>query len=191
MRNLKEITPILAGIELGQDLCVPDYANNPLMLFKKNCPIWIKINEDGDCIVHPISDEDNWEDEIDAVIRENIEKEKWIILDSLTNKHKKALEIETNDDYGLSRVALDGNDNIKAAIVIEKDSDGKMRISKIISTEQKYIRILATHIRASEDNVKKYKSKLLWYTPADEEENFTSLLGMAKDENGEYFWQFE
>ena len=76
MRNLKEITPILVGIELGQDLYIPDYANNPLMLFKKNCPIWIKINEDGDCIVHPISDEENWEDEIDAVIRENIEKGK-------------------------------------------------------------------------------------------------------------------
>ena len=90
MSNLKEITPILVGIELGQDLYIPDYANNPLMLFKKNCRIWIKINEDGDCIVHPISDEENWEDGIDAVIRENIEKDKWVIYAPLSDEYKKA-----------------------------------------------------------------------------------------------------
>lgn len=190
MKNLKEITPILAGIELGQEFYVPDFANNPLMLFKKNCPIWIKINENGDCIVHLISDETNWEDEINAIIRENIEKEKWIIFDSLTNKYKQELGIETTNDCGLSCVALDGNNNIKAAIVIEKDSDGKMRISEIIGSEQKYIQILATHIRVSDYNVNKYRSQLLWYTPS-KECDLTSVLGMVKDDNGDAFWQFE
>lgn len=190
MRNLKEITPILVGIELGQDLYIPDYANNPLMLFKKNCPIWIKINEDGDCIVHPISDEENWEDEIDAVIRENIEKDKWVIYAPLSDEYKKALKIKTNDDYNLSCVAIDGYGKIKAAIIIDKDSDGRMIIRKIIGSEQKHIGLLATHIRVSKDNLDKYKSQLLWYSP-HKDDNYSGLLGMVKNENGDYFWQFE
>ena len=50
-RNINEIIPHYLRNEMGYDIYVPDVFYTPISFNKKGCPIWIKVNDDGDCYV--------------------------------------------------------------------------------------------------------------------------------------------
>ncbi|MBR5107003.1 MAG: hypothetical protein IK098_03080 [Bacteroidales bacterium] len=54
MRDLKDITPIKVGTILGYECYIPDTYYTPISCLNKGCPLWIKTDDEGNCVVMEI-----------------------------------------------------------------------------------------------------------------------------------------
>lgn len=64
-RNIQELDGKYKHLHkiCGYDVYIPTAFYNPISFLSKNCPVWIKINEEGDCEVLTLS-KDNREENI-------------------------------------------------------------------------------------------------------------------------------
>ena len=59
---------------MGYEIYVPQSSYNPLSFNKAGCPIWIKINTEGDCHVIYQKKDGNFDTEVTNYIIENLQK---------------------------------------------------------------------------------------------------------------------
>ena len=191
-RNLSQIAPRKIGSILGYNIYVPDSYFNPLAYMKKNCPIWIQINDKGDCLIHVLQ-KDNYDDtEIVNFIRVNLEPRSGIACEPLSEEIKEELKLSTNDDYRLNCMVQDYENNVKAVITVDKKrtfNGYKMFISNIWHNDIPALQELREYL-FREENISKYRGEIIWYKPSAEED-LTDILHFNRGKNGMSFLQFE
>lgn len=191
-RNLSEIEPIEIGTILGYNIYVPKSYYNPLAYMKKNCPIWIQLNNEKDCLVHELQKDNFDNSEIVNFIRVILPPKSGIACLPLSEEIKEELKLPTNDDYGLNCMVQDYENNVKAVITVDKKhtfNGYKMFISNIWHNDIPALQELREYL-FREENISKYRGEILWYKPSDEED-LTDILHFNRDKNGMAFLQFE
>lgn len=109
----------------------------------------------------------------------------------MTEDVVKQFGIDTHDTFSLSSVARDENGEIKAIIVIDKDTeeDNTMFISYVHYADILVLQQLRNHI-LSDYNTERFKMFFLKYYPTSEDD-LTSTLGFLKDDERNYsYYQF-
>ena len=189
-KNLCQIKPIHIDTILGYEIYIPDAYYNPLGYCKKNCPLWIKVDDNGDCHVHIISNDSKWKEDVTRYIS-TLPKKHGIAFYPLTEDVVNQFGIDTQDSFSLSSVARDENGEIKAIIVIDKDTeeDNTMFISYVHYADILVLQQLRNHI-LSDYNTERFKMFFLKYYPSSEDD-LTSTLGLLKDDERNYsYYQF-
>ena len=69
IRNIKELDGKYKHLDqiCGYDVYIPEVYYNPISYLSKNCPVWIRINEEGDCEVLILSKNEREENIKDIV----------------------------------------------------------------------------------------------------------------------------
>lgn len=183
--NIHQIKPIHINTILGYEVYVPDVYFNPYGLRKTGCPLWIRINEDGDCLVHIIANGDKWMEEAINVIS-SLPQKQGIAFYPLTDDVIHQHNINTQDFYSISSVAKNENGEIQAIIVIDRDTEDKnaMIVSFIYYTDILILQQLRNHILA-DYNTDRFKGFVLKYRPSNGED-LTQVLGLLKDDEHDY-----
>ena len=155
-----------------------------ISLLNVGCPLWVKIGEDGNSLVHIISNSDRWLDEITEVIS-SLPKKHGVAYYPLTKDVIKQYGINTKDPFSLSSIAKDENEIIQAIMAIDKDEkDNSMIISFVYYTDILVLQELRNHILA-DYNTERFKGTMLKYFPTDNE-NLTQVLGLLCDDKHDY-----
>lgn len=110
MNNLNEITPIKIGTVLGYDCYIPNIYFNPISYLNKGCPIWIKIDDDGNCTVFMLGNGNAYE-EVAIFIRKNLDKRKGYY-------YKRVIAPNV---LSISCQILDEKDSVCAEIIVSDD----------------------------------------------------------------------
>lgn len=182
MRNLKELNGKIKHIGdfCGYEVYIPSYYNNPISYLNKNCPIWIKINEEEVC--HVIILNKNSREENEKVIRN-------YILNNLPNKsHIYCSNIQHSDCHPLSCVAIDGGGEICAEIIV-KERNNLLIIDSVKYKDKETLLKLRKHLM-SENNIQTYPAVILCFNSETISLYTIELLGAIYDEsNGAYILQ--
>lgn len=182
--NLSQIKPIHIDTILGYEIYVPDSYFNPYGLRKAGCPLWVKIDDDGNSLVHILSSSERWLDEITDVIS-SLPKRHGVAYYPLTEDVIKQYGINTQDPFSLGSVAKDENGIIQAIMAIDKDGeDNSMMVSFVYYTDILVLQELRNHILA-DYNTDRFKGTMLKYYPTSKE-NLTQVLGLLCDDEHDY-----
>lgn len=192
-KNLSQITPKKIGAILGYSVYVPVSCFNPLSYMKKGCPIWVQINDKGDCLILTLQKDNIDDTEIVNFIKTVLVPKSGIACIPLSESVKEELKLSTNDDFGLNCMAQDFENNIKAVITVDRKhtKEGKdiMLISNIRYDSIQILKELREYL-FREQNIRKYHGSVLWYKPSFRED-LTDALNFIKDKNGMSYLQFE
>lgn len=188
MRKLSEIRSVYVGTILGYDIYILDSYYNPLAYLKNGCPIWIKMNENEDCEVCFIQNENNVDNEIYNKIK-TLPKKRGIAFIPLTEQVKKDHNISVNDIFGLSTMSIDENGNIQAIITLDAVQDEKysLKMSVAMCTNKQILKEFKNHL-LSNNTVNKMKGFVIKYYPS-KSENLTKDLGFISTDCGYSFFQ--
>lgn len=188
MRKLSEIRPVYVGTILGYDIYIPDSYYNPLAYLKKGCPIWIKMNENEDCEVFIIQNENNVDNEIYNIIK-ILPRKRGIAFIPLSEQVKKDHNISVNDIFGLSTMAIDEDGNIQAIITFDEITDDKdsLMMSVVTYNEKQVLKDLLTHI-LSDNKTEVLKGRVIKYYPS-EDEDLSKDLGFFQSDDEYSFFQ--
>lgn len=194
-RNLTLITPKHVCCLLGYDIFVPDSYYNPIAFLKSGCPIWIKYNEDGDCKIYEITNEERWIEETTILIKQSLPRKRGWYCTPLTQSVKQKYSINTGDYHELSAVCYNENDEIKAIITFDEDKRMSSikgilcaSISYVTCYDERALSFVWDYI-TREYNIKKHRGLLISYT--QDHHKYGELLEMIKDEDGVFYYQFE
>ena len=189
MPNLIHIKPIHINTIRGYEVYCPDVYYNGLSFLKKNCPLWVRTNLNGDCIVHCIKNENKWEEEL-----ENIIIKYPLIRDThffpLTKSVAEQFNLSVNDFYNLSAVAKTPKGEVTAIICIDKNEKGEMEISFVYYKTIEELKKLRNHI-LSDHNIYRFRGYLLKYYPKPNEDLSKELGLIHNIDNGYSYIQLE
>ena len=175
MHNLKELNGNIKHIGdfCGYEVYIPSSYNNPISYLNKNCPIWIKINEEEVC--HVIFLNKNSREENEKEIRD-------YILNNLPSKsYVYCTNIQHSDIHPLSCVAIDGSEEICAEIIV-KECNNLLVIDSVKYKDKKALLKLRQHLM-SENNIQTYPAVILYFNSETISLYTIELLGATYNES--------
>lgn len=167
MSNINSIRAIKLGTILGYECYIPDSYYNFISFLKPNCPIWIKVTEDGNCCIFQLK-RGNAFSEIANFIKTNLEKRHGYYC-------KKPKGINP-----LSCQLLDEEDRVCAEILI----DDKLNVSKIELGSKEETDWLQTYF-LMDYNIKGFESAII-RIPSNYYNESQRLFNVLSDEYGYY-----
>ena len=154
MHNISELDGKYEMIDIinGYNVYIPSVYYTPLSYLKRNCPIWIQVNNEGLCHVIILSKNNQEENakEIEDYIIENLQP---------INHHIFCRSVQNSDYHPLSCVAIDNNGRIYAEILI-KDNGSSVIIESVNSDNDEVLLKLREYL-LSENNIQKYPALVL------------------------------
>ncbi len=155
-RNINELNGDVYYIDnvCGYDIYVPKSHFNPISYLKKNCPIWIKIDEDGECVVIFLTtnNEEKNEQDIKDYILHNLQHKPYIDCKNLLNSNY----------HPLSCIAIDEEGVVCAEIIITESSNSLTVESVSYDNEESLLKL--TRYLLSERNIKSYPAIVLTFS---------------------------
>ena len=157
----------------GYDIYVPTAYLNPLSYLNKKCPVWIKTNEDGDCCVIILSNDDT---------KANEKEISDYILKNLPSKpHISCSNVQRPDCHPLSCVAID-NEGIICAKILIKENEGSLIVDSVSYNNKDVLLKLRQHL-LSEHNIQLYTAIVLQFNTKTVPKDTIELLGAIYDES--------
>lgn len=173
-RNINELNGNAIYIDniCGYDIYVPKSHFNNISYLKKNCPIWIKINEDGECdiILLTTNNEEKNEQDIRDYILHNLQHKPYIDCKNLLNPNY----------HPLSCIAVDDKGVVCAKIIITESRNSLIVESVSYDNEESLLK-LRQHL-LSERNIKSYPSIVLIFSKTIDD-NVIELMGAIYDKD--------
>ena len=169
MGNLKDITPIKIGMILGYDCYIPNVYYNSISYLNKCCPIWIKTDDAGNCVVMTLGDGNAYEI-IAECIKGKLEKRKGYY-------YKRIIAPNV---LPISCRILNENDSVRAEIIVSNDCRIKdMQLGNAVENDwlQSYF--------LSDYNIRGFNSKVLRIEKSLIEK-CKSIFNILYDEDGGY-----
>lgn len=174
-RNIKELNgnhKHIGNIN-GYDIYVPSIYYNHISYLNKNCPVWIKTSEDGECCVIILSNDETKanEKEISNYILKNLP----------SRAHVSCSNIQHPDCHPLSCVAIDNEGIIRAKIVIKENEDSLI-VDSVSYNNKDVLLKLRQHL-LSEHNIQLYTAIVLQFNTKTVPKDTIELLGAIYDES--------
>ena len=155
-RNINELNGDVYYIDnvCGYDIYLPKSHFNPISYLKKNCPIWIKIDEDGECVVIFLTtnNEEKNEQDIKDYILQNLPHKPYIDCKNLLNSNY----------HPLSCIAVDEEGVVCAEIIITESSNSLTVESVSYDNEESLLKL--RRYLLSERNIKLYPAIVLTFS---------------------------
>ncbi len=177
-RNINELNGDVnyIGNVCGYDIYVPKSNFNSISYLKKNCPIWIKIDEDGECVVIFLTtnNEEKNEQDIRDYILQNLQHKPYIDCKNLLNPNY----------HPLSCIAIDEEGVVCAKIIITEYSNSLTVESVSYDNEESLLKL--RQYLLSERNIKSYPSIVLIFSKTIDD-NVIELMGAIYNEDREAY----
>ena len=155
-RNINELNGDVYYIDnvCGYDIYVSKSHFNSISYLKKNCPIWIKIDEDGECVVIFLTtnNEEKNEQDIKDYILQNLQHKPYIDCKNLLNPNYHPLSCIAVDDKG-----------VVCAKIIITESSKSLIVDSVSYDNEEHLLKLRQHL-FSERNIKLYPAIVLTFS---------------------------
>lgn len=191
LKNINETTPMYLGEKLGYEVFIPNFMYNHISFNKRNCPIWIKINDKGDCYVFLQERDGDLENEITEIITKYLPKKKALHCCRFSSQLQDKAGVHDSDEFGLNSACVDENNELQAYVIVGSGKikdDNVMIVKRVWYLDKKPLSMLRDYL-LREENVEEYRSKELWHSMTDE--TIVETLHFIDRGNGFYSWQFE
>ena len=176
---------------MGYDIYVPEVVYNYLSFNKKDCPIWIKVNDDGDCYVFLQQRDNNMHEEVVNFITNYLPKKKALHCCRFSTSLRNKADIRSIDKYELDCACVDEDSNLHAYITIGDGVVGKEKVLMIkdLWYDDEIALIMLREYLLREENITKHRSKVICHSKTKKE--VIDILHFVDMGDGLYLWQFE
>ena len=191
IKNISDTDLQHLGTIAGYDVFVPNSYYNPLSFNKRGCPIWIKVNSEGECHVIIQKTDNNLEEESTNYIMDNLPKKPSLHCCSFSPSLQKQAGIVVFNKYGLNCACIDEKDKLHAYITVGDGhvADNVVMMIRDLWYDDKEALLLLRDYLLREENINKHRSEELWHTKTENE--VIEILHFIDRGNGLYSWQFE